>query len=55
MAGTIASVVFVAGLVAITIGAWWISPAAGLIVGGVLAVIASWLARKGDGPTRPSA
>lgn len=55
MATAAATLCFLAGLVAITVGAWLITPAAGLITGGALLVLGSWYGRKGlDGPTRPT-
>ena len=54
MAAAVASLIFLAGLVAITIGAWRVDASAGLIVGGCLAVVAAWLFRKGHGPTGPT-
>jgi hypothetical protein len=53
MATTAATLCFLVGLAAITVGAWWLSPSAGLIVGGTIAVVAAWFVRKGlDGPAR---
>ena len=56
MAPAAASLLFLVGLAAITAGAWLITPAAGLIVGGLFLVLGAWFARKGleGGPARPS-
>jgi len=53
MAATAATLFFLVGLAAITLGAWLIAPPAGLIVGGAFAAVAAWYVRKGsDGPPR---
>jgi hypothetical protein len=55
MATAAATLFFLVGLAAITVGTWLYSPPAGLIVGGTFAVLGAWYVRKGmDGSPRAS-